>query len=197
MKKSKKDLFLQLANPDEDGFSHEVSVEEFIGEYAELKLGNGGSWCRDDSSLGNEFNIVRLKNGSKITTIRLEGKKKQKINKAIRNDITKAISLQRCVVLATSKPEVDHKDGRYDDNTVANLNTQDISHFQPLSKAANNAKRQHCKNCKDSGVRFDATKLGYSKPVLKGGTNYNGSCIGCYWYDPKKFNEGMSKNFCI
>ncbi|WQU21493.1 hypothetical protein KVC74_05870 [Helicobacter pylori] len=51
MNKSKKELFLELAQPDENGVSRWVSVREFVGKYQGLQLGNGGSWCRDNSSL--------------------------------------------------------------------------------------------------------------------------------------------------
>ena len=42
IKVSKKTLFLKLAQPDDEGFSREVFVSEFTGEYEKLKFGNGG-----------------------------------------------------------------------------------------------------------------------------------------------------------
>ncbi|MBR2112484.1 MAG: hypothetical protein IJ950_06080 [Helicobacter sp.] len=45
MKKTKKDLFIELANPDKNGISRWVNVQEFIGKYQQLQFGNGGSWC--------------------------------------------------------------------------------------------------------------------------------------------------------
>ncbi|MBC6436548.1 MAG: hypothetical protein GDA52_00095 [Rhodobacteraceae bacterium] len=42
-KHSTADLFLQLAQPDDQGFSRKVGVEEFIGPYERLRMGNGGS----------------------------------------------------------------------------------------------------------------------------------------------------------
>ncbi|WQW73390.1 hypothetical protein KVK75_05570 [Helicobacter pylori] len=51
MSKSKKELFLELAQPDENGVSRWVSVTEFVEKYQGLQLGNGGSWCRNNSSL--------------------------------------------------------------------------------------------------------------------------------------------------
>lgn len=119
--KSKRKLFLGLARPDSQGFSRVVKVAEFVGPYDKLKLGNGGSWCRDDSTL--------------VT----------------------------------------------------------IDDFQPLSKAANNAKRQHCKNCRDTNLRFDAKKLGYRVSQVKGNGKYRGSCVGCYWHDPKFFNREVGR----
>ncbi|GAA7347203.1 hypothetical protein HpCK67_14450 [Helicobacter pylori] len=43
MSKSKKELFLELAQLDKNGVSRWVSVREFIGKYQGLQLGNGGS----------------------------------------------------------------------------------------------------------------------------------------------------------
>lgn len=55
MKKTKTALFLELASPDQDGKSRWVKVSEFVGQYKELKLGNGGSWCRKESILAKQY----------------------------------------------------------------------------------------------------------------------------------------------
>lgn len=52
---TKKDLFLELAQPDEKGFSRWVYVTEFTGKYKDLKMGNGGPWCRKSSSLAKSY----------------------------------------------------------------------------------------------------------------------------------------------
>ncbi|EMR60078.1 ICEA family protein [Helicobacter pylori CPY1662] len=57
MNKSKKELFLELAQPDKNGMSRWVSTIEFVGKYQGLQLGNGGSWCRNNSSLAKEFKL--------------------------------------------------------------------------------------------------------------------------------------------
>ncbi|MCQ2912665.1 hypothetical protein JT104_03345 [Helicobacter pylori] len=54
MSKSKKELFLELAQPDKNGVSRWVSVREFVGKYQGLQLGNGGVG-RNNSSLAKEF----------------------------------------------------------------------------------------------------------------------------------------------
>ena len=74
------------------------------------------------------------------------------------------------------------------------LDKQSLDDFQPLSKAANDAKRSHCTACKASGKRYDATRLGYSVSFTKGDFN-TANCQGCYWYDPIKFNKEISKNY--
>lgn len=54
---TKTELFLQLVNPNEKGISRWVSVSEFVGDYKDLKLGNGGSWCRANSTLAKKYII--------------------------------------------------------------------------------------------------------------------------------------------
>ena len=55
MAKTKTELFLELASPNAQGFSRWVNVSEFVGSYKELKLGNGGSWCRKESTLAKKY----------------------------------------------------------------------------------------------------------------------------------------------
>ena len=189
---SKPALYLELAQPDGEGFSRSVRIEEFQGKYARLKLGNGGSWCRDDGGLARVYNIEREKQGGRIVAIKLHGLKKQPIEKPIPASIAREIKKQPCSVLATGKVEVDHKDGRRDDPRLTQADRVVEDDFQPLSKAANNAKRQHCKTCRETGKRFDAKRLGYQVSQFKGNGSYRGSCIGCYWHDPKRFNFEVS-----
>ncbi len=190
-KETKADLFLELANLDDQGFCDPVSVDRFIGRYEGLKLGNGGSWCRDDGSLAEKFNIVRMKERNKITAIALHGYKKSPIEKPIPKRIRDAIKKQRCVVLGVSSVEVDHKDGRRDDPRLNDFSRVRIDDFQPPSKAANNAKRQHCKECRETNKRFDAKRLGYPKSQVKGNGTYRGSCVGCCWYDVEDFRKRL------
>ncbi|RVY31778.1 hypothetical protein ECC13_05195 [Helicobacter pylori] len=42
MSQSKKELFLELAQPDKNRVSRWVSVTEFVGKYQGLQLGSGG-----------------------------------------------------------------------------------------------------------------------------------------------------------
>jgi hypothetical protein len=74
---------------------------------------------------------------------------------------------------------------------LLDINKQTPKDFQPLSKAANNAKREHCKKCKESGVRFDAKNIGYPVSQYKGNTKYQGTCVGCYWYSPSDFRDKL------
>ena len=195
-KNTKPYLFYELAQPDKNGFSREVKVTEFVGKYKDLKFGNGGDWPRTDGPIGNKFNIDRIKEKGKIVSIKLFGNNtKAKILKKIRKDISEIIYTRRCVVLDISKVEVDHKDGHRDDYNNFKLENQSLDQFQPLSKAVNNAKKEHCKKCRETKTRFDAKKLGYKVSVWAGDNKYRNSCFGCYWFDIKKFNEEISKSF--
>ena len=193
---SKPALFLELAQPDSLGFSRQVPVEEFIGKYDKLRFVNGGDWIRKDGSLAKHYNIRRHPPGNgKITHVELQGYNKVVIQKPIPENIRNAISELRCVVLATGSPQSDHRDGRLDDPRLSDASRVTMDDFQPLSRAANDAKRQHCQDCRNSGNRFDATRLGYSVSQVRGNGQYNGTCVGCYWHDPVFFNKEVSKNY--
>lgn len=194
-RKSKHELFLELAKPDAQGFSRPVSVDKFTGKYAGLKFGNGGSWCRDDGSLAKIYNVIRNKKGNAIASVELHGFKKNPINKVIPKKIRTQIVKSRCAVLDVGNVECDHKDGRRDDPRFNDPSKLTLDDFQPLSKAANNAKKQHCKTCRATKNRFDARALGYKKGQVRGNGKYKGTCVGCYWHDPAFFNSEISKGY--
>lgn len=199
---TKKDLFLKLAQPDKDGFSKWVDVSKFTGEYKDLQLGNWWSWCRWSSSLAKEYIIEfdkTISSWNKIDRIRLNGKNTyHTFSQHIRPDIKKEISSKRCIILWTHRScdhvtEVDHKDWRKNDPKVMTPETQKISDFQPLSKPANDAKRQFCIECKTTWKRYDAKKLWYSVSFVEWDENYNEE-IGCKWcfrYDPIEFRQKL------
>ena len=187
-KDSKNNLFLELANPDNEGISRWVNISEFKNQYVKLSHGNGRDWGRNDDP---KFKYVLdlEKKGNKIISYKCVGLKRA-LSKYIRPDIVELIRNKKCLLLGTSKPEVDHKNGRNNNPRVAGKKTQKISDFQPLSKAANDAKRQFCKDCKKTNKRYDAKKLGYEKSFTNGNINYVSSidgCVGCFWYDISNF----------
>ena len=193
------ELFLELAKPDQNGVSRWVNCSEFIGKYAPLVLGNGNSWARASSTLAKKYIIEVDKSatpGNRIDAIRLNGLKNDKSSQYIDPQIKKIIKQQRCVVLGTSNPEVDHKNGMKNEDRVMLNQNQQLSDFQPLSKAANDAKRQFCKECKKTKVRYDAKKLGYPISYYQGGATHNcepDACIGCFWYDPLEFKRHLKE----
>jgi len=201
---TKKELFIELANPDKNGKSRWVEVSEFVGKYKELKFGNGGSWCRKNSSLAKEYIVEidkTITKGNSIDRIRLNGFNNSKpLNQNIRKDIKEYYKNQNCVVLGVkgfsenTKIEIDHKDGRKNDERVMNIKTQKLEDFQPLSKAANDVKRQICKRCKETNKRWNAKNLkGNPFSFYYGDENYDEKigCVGCYWYDPVEYRKNV------
>ena len=204
---TQKELFLKLAKPNNQGVSKWIDTTKFTGEYSRLELLNGLSWGRKSSSLAKQYIVEKDKSitsGNKIDRIRLNGfnqSNAKNISQTIRSDIKKAILKNRCVILGTNRScdeptEADHKDGRKDDPRVMNTKTQKLSDFQPLSKPANDAKREFCKQCAKTGKRYDAKKLGYTVSFVEGSIEYNKilRCVGCFWYDPIAFRKVLKVN---
>lgn len=198
-KETKTEMFLRLAKPDENGISRWVSCSEFVGEFADLKFGNGASWARKESALAKRYIIEfdkSITKGNGIDRVRLNGFNNGDYSQHIRADIKKEISSKRCVVLGTSNPEVDHKNGMKNEDRVMRNEEQRLSDFQPLSKAANDAKRQFCKECMRTGTRYDAKQLGYPMSYYAGAAKHNkeeNACVGCFWYDPIEFRKHLTE----
>lgn len=209
MAKSKIDLFLELAKPDENGVSRWVFVDEFVGDYSPLVLGNGFSWGRKSSPLQKKY-IVKVRRdktpGNAVDGIKLDGfNDEEHFSQTIRKDIVETIRRQKCVMLGINGSsentliEVDHKDGRKSDMRVSDARTQKLEDFQPLCKAANDVKRQICKNCKMTDKRWDATNIkGNPYPFYEGDENYTEDlgCVGCYQYDPVEYRKSSVKRIC-
>ena len=149
---TKIELFEELAQVDENGYSRWVSVDEFVGKYQGLQLLNGAGWSRDDGPFGRKYIIERDKSktpGNRTDAIRTVGfNTGDPYSSYIDPTIKRIIQSRRCVVLGTSNPEVDHKNGMKNEGRVMMNEDQRLEDFQPLSKAANDAKRQYCKECR-------------------------------------------------
>lgn len=203
---TKTELFLELAKPDAKGYSRWVYVAEFKGRYSSLVLNNGGSWCRASSSLQKKYIVEFDKSktiGNSIDAIRLVGYKLEtQFNQYIRKDIRDYYKTQNCVMLGingqsiNTKIEIDHKNGRKDDLLVSSSKSQKIEDFQPLCKAANDVKRQICKRCKETSIRWDAKNIkGNPYSFYRGDCTYTNElgCIGCYQYDPVEYRKESLK----
>ena len=199
---TKKDLFIEIASPNENGKSRWVSISEFTEKYKVLQLGNGGSWCRANSSLSKIYIVEFDKSitaGNSIDKIRLNGFNVSKIfNQNIKQNIREYYKAQNCVMLGVNgqsentKIEIDHKDGRKNNHRISSVATQKLSDFQPLSKAANDIKRQICKKCKETNKRWDAKNIkGNPYEFYVGDENYTEElgCKGCYQYDPVEYRK--------
>ncbi len=195
---TKIELFEELAQIDENGYSRWVSVDEFVGRYQGLQLLNGSGWSRNDGPFGRKYIIERDKSrtpGNRTDAIRTVGfNTNAPYSSYIDPTIKRVIQARKCVVLGTSHPEVDHKNGMKNEERVMRNKDQRLEDFQPLSKPANDAKRQYCKECRKTGIRYDAKQLGYPMSYYKGGARHNNeenACEGCYWYDPIEFRKHL------
>ena len=91
---TKTELFIKLAQPNENGISRWVDIDEFVGEYASLTFGNGASWARKESTLAKRYIIEFDKSitpGNGIDRIRLNGFNDGDYSQHIRADIKRAI----------------------------------------------------------------------------------------------------------
>lgn len=203
---TKTELFLELAKPNEKGISRWVKTSEFVGLYKDLQLGNGGSWCRASSSLAKKYIVEfdkSLTSGNSIDAVRLNGFNVNKtFSQNIRSEIKDYYKNKNCVMLGiqgiseNTKIEIDHKDGRKNDWRVSDIKTQKLEDFQPLCKAANDAKRQICKKCKETDKRWNAKNLkGNPYSFYEGDENYTEDlgCIGCYQFDPVEYRKQSAK----
>lgn len=182
-------LFLEHYPIDDNGFSTIALMDDLVKINPEFRTKNGCQWARTDVSwLGKRFKIERILKSNRVYSVQLVG-----FNSNINNHNIPAYIAQnlerRCVVLdITSQVEIDHKDGRYEKENY------ELDDFQGLAKTVNDAKRQHCKECKRTGIRFNATVLGSSIPYISGDA-HSTICDGCYWYDPRKFWQEATKNY--
>lgn len=207
---TKTKLFEELAKPDENGVSRWVNKSEFVGKYKSLQLGNGGSWCRASSALAKKYIVETNKNitkGNSIDAVRLNGFNTNfTFNQNIRSDIKEFYKDKNCVMLGingfseNTKIEIDHKDGRKNDFRVSDTASQKLEDFQPLCKAANDVKRQICKRCKETNIRWNARNIkGNPYPFYKGTEEYTDElgCVGCYQYDPVEYRKACVKKLTL
>lgn len=145
-----------------------------------------------ESELLNELNKEIHTRNNKLILIKTLGfNKNNKCSNNIREDIRRSMKKCVCVICTSSVIEIDHKNGRKDDESM-NTITQKPEHFQALCKKCNDIKRQKCKECKRTGIRFNAKNIpGFkNKPSFTSGTEkYEGTCVGCYYYDIEDYIE--------
>jgi hypothetical protein len=189
-------LVLELFAPDENGVSRWVSKNELVGRYASLYPTNGNQWMRNRGikHLNLEKTVI-----DRVIHWRFNGfKLKQNANRPIKKEIRNQLSKKPCVHTGfggtNNNPIViDHKNGRYNDEDVLNVNTQKLDDFQSMCNQANLQKRSYCNNvCVKTNSRFDAKILGYGVSYTEGGEKYEGTCVGCYWYDCLDFKNKIS-----
>lgn len=192
------ELAEEVFQPDENGWSREVSKSEMVSRYPQLQHKNGCSWGRSDGKLARKYELKRILKGREVKAYQLCGFRKLADFKSIRADIRRNIIGRPCVVTGVAQAdaegvriECDHKNGRYDDPRLNEPPAQTTDDFQPLHRNVNLIKRSHCKRCKATGIRFDATVLGFGVAWTKGGptrADEPDGCVGCYWHDVRDFH---------
>jgi hypothetical protein len=189
-KLSKIENFIELSGFDEKKpYENKiVSVDQFIGKYNNLKLGNGGSWCRNsawkhhkvatmkkngvinylwETDNENEKNIVSkafsvypVTKGNSIQYFGIFGLKEQNKLRPIRSDIKDYWVKFPCVFCGLKENLVcDHKNDLYNDSRVLNTKTQTKEDFQSLCNKCNLIKRQVSKETIRKKKRYGATNI--------------------------------------
>ncbi len=189
------DLFKKLGNYDTNtNMTRIVNVDEFVGEYSVLQLGNGGSWCRRSATKNYKLATMKVngtinylwdpsdeektivyedfhknckieKNGFYIQYLKIFGIKAADSSRPIRKDIKDHYKKQPCCVCGrTSELVCDHKNDLYNDPRVLNTKTQTFADFQSLCNSCNLLKRQISKDTIKNGKRYGATNIPSMKP---------------------------------
>jgi hypothetical protein len=181
----------------EDGTSDLIMIDELVRLYGDrFKSNNGCQWARKGSKLDNYYQLKRFNAKelgikgvawNRIVAIQTFGHRENREYHNIPTGVYTELKNKPCAVLGviTTDMEIDHKNGKYD--TLG----ETISDFQPLTKAVNDAKREHCKRCNATGCRFKASVLGYAKDFTQG-DEHSPTCKGCYWNDIYAFNHIIS-----
>tara|TARA_Y100001937_G_scaffold113847_1_gene162968 strand:+ start:103 stop:684 length:582 start_codon:yes stop_codon:yes gene_type:complete len=167
-KPSNLEKVISLFNPDENGYSRRVRVEEI--ENSNLTWSKNGNGRR-----GKFFGVQKFKflvergKGNKVISLKLDGLNESIIlNQTIRKDIKDKLNEQNrsnfapdCLIpLVDNDKEIDHRWGRKDSPLYDRINDtkkQSIDDFQLLSHSHNQFKREQCKKCTMTNVRYDAT----------------------------------------
>jgi len=224
-------LFKELAKFNEStGTSRTVCTTEFTGPYEDLKITNGGGWCRLDHDFGCLYKVCTIKRngetrfswhptdaesdqitaemkgtreftkGTNIYLIKMCGYNDLSSGRPIRQDIRNALKDGPCVSCGTSsKIEIDHKNGLYNDPRVLCVQGQTIDDFQSLCKHCNDLKRQTYVWSKRMGRRYGATSIPslrvFGIDFVQGDENYDPSdpnaTVGTYWHDPVSFMRNI------
>ena len=167
-KPSNLEKVITLFNPDKNGYSRKVGVEEI--QKSPLTWGNNGNGRRNVFFQVQKFKwIAERGKGNKVISLKLDGFNESVIlNQTIRKDIKDKLNEQTrsnfapdCLIpLVNKDKEIDHRWGRKDSPLYDRINDtkkQSIDDFQLLSHSHNQFKREQCKKCTMTNVRYDAT----------------------------------------
>ena len=160
---------------------------------------NGNSWYR---TILKYLKYETVTEGSRISGYRFVGynveNRRKKVDRRINPTIRKILQNSGCshcgIPNRDHEPhEIDHKNGRYNDEFIFDYKKQKIDDFQVLCQKDNKYKRTCCLKCVETEKRFDAQFLGYPISVTQGTLQYENDlgCVGCYWFDPISFKSKL------
>lgn len=187
---SKFDIFKLLGNYNHyTNQTRIVNVDELVGQFSSLALGNGGSWCRPSNCKNfkvatmkkngkinilwsaSDIEIARVTNefnknckisetGNNIQYIKIFGLKENDTGRPIRKDIIDFYKKVPCCACGKFSDLVcDHKNDLYNDKRVLDAKTQTVDDFQSLCNQCNLQKRQVSKKAKETGQRYSAQNI--------------------------------------
>ena len=195
-------ILISVANLDEYGCSKTIQVEDLHdieklcnSDCTLYKTENGLYWLRSDGDTCNRYNVLRGSKGSRTGYLRFNGINKDRKYKAtppssIKNhfkDIPCYISGKKL----SDGAHLDHKNGRYNDKRLGDASLLKISDFQVLFSEINTAKREACKKCLNTGVRYcdPLCDMGF----YEGSMEYKGTCVGCKYYDIELYEKKLAE----
>ena len=157
--------------------------------------GNGSPFLQSDRGLGMHYMIEKQRErGNRLSHVRTTGfayhhqmYRASGVPMEVRKWIESGLPCTMCGTTANIVP--DHKDGNKQP-----IETPSIRDFQPLCQHCNTVKREACKKCTETGMRFDAKALGYTISWTKGIDKFqpmSPRCQGCYWYSPLNFRKEL------
>lgn len=162
-----------------------------------LKLrGNGSAQLQNDRGLGKLYLIEKQYSSSgarAIESVRTIGHAthyQSHRSSTIPMAVRVWLSGKPCSFCGTTTQlEADHRDGRKEP-----MPDPLASDFQALCKHCNALKREACKACLKSGIRFNAIVLGYRVSQWTGSLLFEPReprCRGCLWHDPITFRSKL------
>ena len=185
---------IELFNPNSDGISKWVSVDDFAS--VELKWGNNGHGRH-----GVFFNVSQLKWEKKTadstttvthlrtvgwnTTAAFDQRISPKVKKHFEGKNLCSISL---LPISKTLREIDHRYGNKthpDYVALYGSKDQDPKNFQLIFSVLNSAKRQICKVCCETKIRPAHPTLGFVEGDQTHADRF--PCKGCYLAEPERY----------
>jgi hypothetical protein len=198
-RKSKYDSkVLEVFKPNDAGWSEWVKIEEIRS--SGLKWGDNGNTRRGKPPWGKiseeyvwEFKRLNENKTGQVLAVRMAGKDIEStiVRPSIRADLEKELkNIKHCNIsrLPASNLEIDHRCG-YKNHPkyahVSSLKQQSMSDFQVITRELNLKKREICKSCIQTKVRYKHPDKEF--PVGNEILDNINVCDGCYLAYPEQY----------